>query len=84
VSRQDLVQFAKRDWMKVAWAKEQHWLRRKRAAAGGDLCRRSDDLLRHARSTAQARLSSPADRLADWIVHRRVGQALRAVTRTTR
>jgi len=79
-----LIRFATRDWAAVARAKEQHWLREKQAAAADDLCRRSDDLLRHARSMARARLSSPADRLADWNVHHRVGQALRAVTRTSR
>lgn len=84
MSREDLIRFATRDWAAIAWAKEQHWLRQKRTAAGIDLCRRSDDLLRHARSVAPARLSLPADRLADWNVHSRVGQALRAVTRTTR
>jgi hypothetical protein len=84
MSREHLIRFATRDWATVARAKEQHWLREKRAAAGSDLCRRSDDLLRHARATAQVRLSAPADRSADWDVHHRVGQALRAVTRTTR
>ena len=84
VSREDLNRFATRDWATIARAKEQHWLREKRAEAPDDLCRRSDDLLRHARFIASTRLSLPADRIADWQVHQRVGQALRAVPRTLR
>jgi hypothetical protein len=83
VDREDLIQFARRDWIAVARAKEQHWLRRRRTAAGRDLCRLSDDLLRYARGAARGR-SSDADRLADWRNHQRVGQALRAVTRSAR
>lgn len=84
VSREELIQFARRDWAAVAAAKEQHWLRLKHTMTYAELCRRSDELLRYARAARSGQGSSPADRVADVLVHHRVGLALRAVTRPTR
>jgi hypothetical protein len=83
VSLDDLIRFARRDWALVAQAKDRHWLRQKRAMTVADLWRRSDDLLRHAR-TGTRFAPQGADRLEDLRVHQRVGQSLRAVTRAAR
>ena len=83
MSREDLILFARRDWAAIAEAKDQHWLREKRARPSADACRRSDDLLRHARAASSATPSLDR-RLADLHTHQRVGLALRAVTRSSR
>lgn len=83
VTREDLIQFARRDWAAVARAKDLHWLRRRAALPESDLWRRSDDLLRHARTASRVG-PSRSEPFADWHVHHRVGLALRAVSRATR
>ena len=85
VSREELIQFARRDWAAVGRAKEAHWLRQRRVLSETDLCRRSDDLLRHARAVVRAPSGAGHRRdLADRETHHRVGQALRAVARHSR
>ena len=81
VTRDELVRFARRDWVAIAAAKERHWLRWKERMTPADLWRLSDDLHSSARPRGDWLQS---DRLADLFVHQRVGQALRAVTRATR
>ena len=83
MSREDLVRFARRDWAAVAAAKEQQWLRQKRSMSPADLLQMSDVMLRYVQ-TLRPDWPSRADREADIETHHRVGQALRAVIRTTR
>jgi hypothetical protein len=83
VSHDEIIRFARRDWVAIAQAKQGHWLRWKRAMTPADLWRLSDELRHHALAAARWD-SSQADRLADLSVHHRVGQALRAVTRAIR
>jgi hypothetical protein len=85
VSREDLIRFARRDWAAVGRAKQAHWLRQKRGLSDSDLCRRSDDLLRHARAVGRSPSAAGlGPDLADLETHHRVGQALRAVVRASR
>jgi hypothetical protein len=79
----DLVRFARRDWAAVAAAKEAQWLRQKAAMTPADVLDMSDVMRRHALSLSPA-WPSQAEREEDLRIHHRVGQALRAVTRTSR
>lgn len=83
VSRDDVIQFARRDWAALSMATEQDWLRRKRGLTPAEILRLSDDMRRHTRALKP---NGPleADRSADLATHRRVGQALRAVAHPTR
>ena len=83
MSRDDLIRFAARDWAAVAAAKQQDWLRRKRAMSPADILQLVDDMRRHAR-VLHPDGPSKADRAADLATHHRVGQALRAVTHPSR
>jgi Arc/MetJ-type ribon-helix-helix transcriptional regulator len=82
MSRDDLVRFARRDWAAVAAAKEAQWLRQKAAMSPADGLEMSDVMRRYARAISPE-WPTQADREADLSVHHRVGQALRAVTRTS-
>jgi hypothetical protein len=83
VSRDDLVRFARRPWSVIAAAKDQHWLRRKRALSTADVWHLGAALRSHAR-TVRPEGPSLSDRVADVETHQRVGKALRAVTRAAR
>lgn len=83
MSRDDLVRFARRDWAAVAAAKEQQWLRQKSAMSPADVLEMSDVMRRHAQAVCSA-WPTQVEREADLRLHHRVGQALRAVTRTSR
>ena len=83
MTREDLIRFARRGWAAVAAAKEQHWLRQKRAMSPAEVWQMSDVLRRHAR-TLNPDWPSQADREADIETHHRVGVALRAISRPSR
>lgn len=83
MTRDDLQRFAQRDWSAIAEAKERDWLRRRQGATYADLLRRVDELRRHVRGVAPDG-PSDAERREDADVHRRVGNALRAITDATR
>ncbi|MBP6716931.1 MAG: hypothetical protein KA205_08710 [Acidobacteria bacterium] len=83
MSRDDLVQFARRDWTALAAAKQQHWLRRRLTTSPLEVLQASDDMRRHGRAI-RPEGPSLADRMADLEIHHRVGCALRVVTSSTR
>ena len=83
MSADDLRRFTQRDWAAIARAKERHWLRQRSRMTITERWERADELLRHAR-TVQRDKPGISDRSADVDVHRRVGQALRAVTHAGR
>lgn len=77
MDRKDIVEFARRDWARIADAKTDVWLSRKRSSAPADLLAMGDQLRRHARAM-RPDWPSEADRAADLAVHQRVAEALRA------
>ncbi len=83
MSHEDFVRFARRDWAAVAEAKERQWLRQKRSTPPADALQLIDVMRRHAQAMQPA-WPSWAEREADIATHQRVGEALRAVTRTSR
>jgi len=83
MSPEDLVRFARRDWAALADAKERQWLRQKRSMSPADALHLSDLMRRHALAI-RPDWPSQTERERDMETHHRVGQALRAVSRTTR
>jgi len=81
--REDLIRFARRDWATVAAAKEQHWLRQKRAMSPADVWQMSDVMRRYAQAL-RPDWPTQVDREADIESHHRVGLALRALSRPSR
>jgi len=77
VDRKDVLEFARRDWARVADAKKDVWLSRKRLSSPADLLVMADQLRRHARAM-KPDWPSKAERAADLAVHQRVAEALRA------
>jgi hypothetical protein len=80
---EDLVRFARRDWAALAEAKEGEWLRQKRAMTPAEALQLIDVMRCHALAIRPS-WPSRAEREGDISTHQRVGQALRAVTRTSR
>ena len=76
--RQDLIDFAHRDWPAIAELKAAHWLERKRRFGRDEAFRVADNLRRH---VAAARPDWPdeAERVADVASHVAVGESLRRV-----
>lgn len=83
MGHEDFVRFARRDWAAVAEAKERQWLRQKRSMSPAEALHSIDLMRRHALAMRPS-WPSRAEREADMSTHQRVGQALRAVTRTSR
>ena len=77
MDRKAVLEFARRDWARVADAKTDFWLNRKRASSPAELLTLGDQLLRHAR-TMRPDWPSEVERAADLAVHQRVAEALRA------
>ena len=78
IGRQDLVDFAQRDWAAVAEIKSEQWLDRKRRFGGADAFRIADDLRHH---VAMTRPDWPdaAERSEDIASHVAVADSLRRV-----
>ena len=76
--RQDLIDFAERDWSAIAELKADHWPERKRRCGREEAFRAADDLRRY---VAAVRPDWPdeAARAADIASHVAVGQSLRRV-----
>jgi hypothetical protein len=77
VDRKSVLEFAGRDWARVAEAKATFWLNRKRGSSPAELLAMGDQLLRHAQSV-RPDWPGEAERAADLAVHLRVAEALRA------
>jgi len=83
VTRDDLVKFARRDWVAIEDDKAQYWAARKQVMSPAEALRLGADLRRHAK-TVRPDWPSDAERLADHETHSRVAKVLRAVARATR
>lgn len=78
MTREDLVNFAARDWAAIEHDKARYWAERKREMSPAEALRVGDDLRRHAKMI-QPDWPSERERLADRESHSRVAEALRAV-----
>jgi transcriptional regulator with XRE-family HTH domain len=78
IRRQDLVDFAQRDWSAIAEVKSDRWLERKRRLGGAEAFRIADDLRRHVALTRPDWPDS-AERSEDIASHVSVGDRLRRV-----
>ena len=78
VDRKAVLEFARRDWARVADAKADFWLNRKRRSSPAELLAMGDQLLSHARAM-RPEWPGEAERVADLAVHLRVAEALRAL-----
>lgn len=78
MDRDALRQFARRDWSAVATSKARCWHDMKSRLPVADVLGVADGIRAHAQ---RLRPDWPTrqDRLDDWAVHQRVGEALRAV-----
>lgn len=83
VERDTILAFARRDWARVADAKDAFWLERKRSRPAEEILAVGDQLRLHAR-TMRPDWPTEAERAADLAVHRRVAEALHAAGRRTR
>jgi hypothetical protein len=77
VDRKDVLEFARRDWARIADAKTEVWLSRKQSSSPADLLGMADQLRRHARAM-RPDWPSEDERAEDLAVHQRVAEALRA------
>jgi hypothetical protein len=77
--RQDIADFARRDWAAVAEAKASYWAERKRSMAADQALAVGETLRQHAR-TIKPGWPDADERAADLALHVRVSEALRAVS----
>jgi hypothetical protein len=83
VNRDDIRQFAQRDWSRIAAAKDAFWRGRKRGRPAAEILAAGEALRRHARAV-RPDWPTVSDRAADLAAHHRVAEALRAVHRRPR
>ena len=83
VTRDELLQFARRDWSAVEEEKARYWARRKHDMTPAEALRLGHALRRHA-AALRPDWPSDAERREDLDTHARVAEALRAVTRAAR
>ena len=76
--RQDLIDFAQRDWSAIAEMKAAHWLERKQRFGLDETFRSAGDLRRHV-ATVRPDWPDEAERRADLASHVAVGESLRRV-----
>ncbi len=83
MNRDDVLQFARRDWSALAESKSRFWHDLKSRRSAGEVLAIADQLRQQAR---QLRPDWPTldARLNDLAVHLRVAEALRAVSRRPR
>lgn len=79
MTREDIVRYATRDWAGLADAKADYWAARKTTLAPAEIMQLGDDLRRHALAV-RPDWPNAADRETDAAAHRRVSEALRAVS----
>jgi len=79
VRRQDLIDFAERDWSAIAEVKADHWLERKRRLGSAETFRIADELRRYVAIT-RPDWPDDAERSADIASHVAVGERLRRVS----
>ena len=76
--REDLIEFARRDWQSVTAMKERFWVEQKRRMTSSQALQLADDL----RSSVTSRRDDwPSDdeRRSDLATHARVSESLRSV-----
>lgn len=78
MGRQQLIDFAHRDWSAIAELKAAHWLERKRRFGREEAFRVAHDLRRHV-AVARPDWQDEAERMADLASHVAVGESLRRV-----
>lgn len=83
MTRDDALQFVRRDGSAVAAAKTRFWHDLKLRRSAAEVLGLADQLRREAQGLRPG-WPTPLDRLEDVAVHQRVAEALRAVTRRPR
>jgi hypothetical protein len=78
VTRDDLVKFARRDWVAIEDDKAQYWAARKYVMSPAEALCLGADLRRHAKAV-RPDWPSDAERMADLETHARVAKALRVI-----
>lgn len=78
MTREDVVEFARRDWGQVARAKDRFWRDLKAGRSAAEVLGIADQL-RHEARQMRSGWPSVHERAEDAAVHQRVGEALRAV-----
>lgn len=79
MNRDDLVRFATRDWAAIEQDKAHYWAERKKSMSPAEALAMGNDMRVHALAVRPA-APDAGDRDADADTHRRVSEALRAVT----
>jgi hypothetical protein len=80
MTRDEILAFAGRDWAAIEAEKARFWAERKASMSPSEALAVGDGLRRHAQSM-KPNWPDPAERAADLDVHRRVSEALNAVSR---
>lgn len=78
MTRDDLVQFARRDWSALESSKAAYWAGRKRGMAPAEILELGEQLRQHVRRL-RPDWPSEAERAEDRATHERVSGALRAL-----
>ncbi len=81
--KEDLVAFARRDWSRIAAAKDAYWADRKQRMAADDALRLGD-ALRQQVLTLRSDWPTDEQRLEDLAAHVRLMEMLRRVPRRSR
>jgi hypothetical protein len=76
--REDLIEFARRDWQSIAAMKERFWIEQKRRMTAAEALHLADEL-RVAVRSRRSDWPSEEDRESDLATHRRVSESLQRV-----
>jgi hypothetical protein len=79
--REDLIEFARRDWQSIADAKERFWIEQKRRMTPTEALHLADDL-RLAVISRRSDWPSEEERASDLATHARVSESLQRVPST--